>query len=330
MKTYLFALCVALFGFVAQGFCNDAKVLVVVPDAFVRSSLVARLQMEGYHFIRDESGAGFEQNQTALASLFADFRPDYVIVDGSKQNAANAFFIDTMVVHAASSANVKKTLVLASSEVYAPNTPLPFKEDSLLNIKPEGLSDPYQIAKITALKTCHAYNGLKRPKYIFCPYPYLCGPHDTGFDIRSIHPVKNIASRVLKAKWKKEGFAVISNDGRARYELMHIDDMASAVVFLLTSPTEDEIINIGYGQDTNVKTIAEYVKSHLKYNGNLIFDSASFDDISRLVLDNTRITTLGWYPTVVSQDIIKDTSLWLETQLKLPYNPTEETPFILP
>lgn len=329
MKTYLFALVIALFGFVVDGFGNDARVLVVVPDAFVRSSLVARLQMEGYHYIRDESG-GFLQNPEALSALFADFRPDYVIVDGSKQMAANAFFIDSQVVNAAYNAGVKKTLILSSSEIYAPKTPLPFKEDSLLNIKLEGLSDPYHIAKITALKTCHAHNGLKRPRFIFCPYPYLCGPHDTGFEIRSTHPVKNIATRILKAKWKKEGFAVISNDGRARYELMHIDDMTSAVVFLLTAPAEDEIINIAYGQDTNVKTIAEYVKSHLKYNGNLIFDSASFDDIPRLVLDNSRMTTLGWYPTVVSQDIIKDTVLWLETQQKLPYNPTEETPFILP
>lgn len=330
MKTYLFALVIALFAFVEDGICNDTRVLVVVPNSFVRSSLVARLQMEGYHFIREESGLKLEQNPKALSTLFADFRPDYVIVDGSKQNAADAFFIDSLVVHAAAAADVKKTLVLASSEIYAPKTPLPFKEDSLLNIKIESLSDPYHIAKLTALKTCHTLNGLKRPKYIFCPYPYLCGPHDTGFDIRASHPVKNIASRILKAKWKKEGFAVISNDGRARYELMHIDDMASAVVFLLTAPVEDEVINIAYGQDTNVKTIAEYIKSHLQYNGNLIFDPTSFDDIPRLVLDNTRMTTLGWYPTVVSQDILKDTSLWLETQQKLPYNPTEETPFILP
>lgn len=329
-KTYIFALIATLLGVSLQGFCQDARVLVVVPDPFVRNAIVLRLQLEGYHAIKEETCSNLDANCKALNALFANFKPDYVIVDGSKKNAADALFIDTQVVNAAWAHNVKKTLVLSSSEIYPTKTPLPFKEDALLDVKRETLTDPYTIAKITALQQCHEHNGLKLPRFIFCPYPYLAGPHDTGFVIRSENPVKNIATRVLKAKWKKEGFAVISNDGRARYELMHIDDLASAVVFLLTATTEDELINIAYGQDTNVKTIAEYTKSHLKFNGNLIYDPTSFDTVARLMLDNSRITTLGWYPTVVSQDIIKDTVLWLEGQQKLPYNASEDTPFILP
>lgn len=330
MKNILLALLITFFGATVSGFCNDARVLVVVPDAFVRNALVARLQMDGYHYIREETCEKIDAGSHQIAALFAEFRPDYVIVDGSKKNATDTMLIDTQVINAAYNANVKTTIVLASFELYPPTCPLPFKEDTLLDVKRETLKDPNHIAKITALKQCHEYNGLKRPRFLFCPYPYLCGPHDTGFDIHSTHPVKNIAARLLKAKWKKDSFAVISNDGRARYELMHVDDMAQACVFLLTAQSEDEVINIAYGRDTNVKTIGEYAKSHLKFQGNLIFDCTSYDDVSRLMLDNHRLTTLGWYPTVYSQDIIKDTVLWLETQIKQPYNPAEETPFVLP
>ncbi len=307
-------------------FANDARVLVAVPDPFIRNALVQRLQMEGYHYIREEACSAAGQ----MTALFSEFRPDYVIVDGTKSDPTDTMIIDTQVITACYNSNVKRTIVLSSFDIYPTTTKLPFKEDVLLELKREKLKDPRQIAKVTALSQCHENNGLKKPRFIFCPYPYLAGPHDTGFTQTSTHPVKNLATRILKAKWQKEPIAVIANDGRARYEVMHVDDMTSAVVFLLTAQVEDEVINISYGSDTNIKSIAEYMKRHLKYEGRLIFDVTSFDDVSRVVLDNSRLTSLGWYPTVNSQDLIKDTVLWLETKLNKPYNPAEDTPFVLP
>ncbi len=325
MKNFCFALFIAFLTCSIGGFCQDERVLVVIPDPFIRNALVQRLQIEGYHNIREEAC-----NTCDFTSLFANFRPDYVIVDGSKNNAADTMIIDTQVINTAHKANVKKTLVLSPADIYSLKTPLPFKEDTLLNVKLDTLSDPQAIAKITALKQCHEYNGLKRPRFIFCPYPRLCGPHDTGFTVHSHDPVKNVAARILRAKWQQEDFAVISNDGKARYEFMHIDDMCSAVVFMLTAPTEDEIVNIGYGRDTTIKVIAGYIKEHLKFLGNLIFDCTSYDEVPRQVLDNSRLTMLGWYSTVTAQDVIKDTVLWLETTLQKPYKASEDTPFILP
>ncbi len=320
---WLLALLIAVSSVV---YAHDAKVLVVAPDPFIRNALVRRLQMEGYHYVREEAC----EKTGHMTALFSEFHPDFVIVDGTKKDPTDTMIIDTQVITACYNSNVKRAIVLSPVDVYPPNTKLPFKEDSLLELKRETLKDPRQIAKITALAQCHENNGLKKPRFIFCPYTYLAGPHDTGFTQDSSHPVKNIATRILKAKWQKNPMAVISNDGRARYELMHIDDMASAVVYLLTAPVEDEVINIAYGSDTNIRNIAEYIKSHLKFEGRLIYDSTSFDDVARTVLDNSRLTALGWYPTVPSQDIIKDTVLWLETKLDQPYNALEETPFILP
>lgn len=323
MKSFLLAI---VFTFLSvSGFCTNAKVLVVIPDDFVRNALVMRLQMDGYDNVRGTNGQTEE-----LGKLFTDFRPDYVVVDGTTKNPADSMVLDTQVIQAANIANVKKTIMLTSSSIYPLGCALPFKEDVLLNLKCQYLTDPYQIGKVTAIKQCHEFNGLKRPRFIICPHPYLCGPNDSGFSPTSTHPVKNIAARLVKAKHQKETFAVIANDGRARYEIMHIDDLTSAVVFLLTANTEDEIVNIGYGHDINIKSLAEYAKQHLQFAGSLIFDPTSFDDVPRQMLDNTRLTTLGWYPTVNAQDIIKDTVLWLETKQQGAYSSTEVTPCILP
>ncbi len=308
-----------------HGYCSDARVVVAVANPFVRNAIVQRLQIEGYRHIREDDCLA-----TTFTTLFSDFHPEYVIVDGTQTDVANAMIIDTQAINAAYNTNVKKTIVLASFEIYPDNCPVPHKETSLATLKRDGQSSPYQIAKLTALKQCQEHNALKRPRFILCPHPYLCGPHDTGFTANSQHPIKNIAARVLKAKWQNQSFAVVPNDGRARYEIMHIDDLAAAVVFLLTAQIEDEIVNISYGHDTNVKTLSEYIKSSLKFTGTLIFDPTSFDDVPRHMLNNTRLTTLGWYPTVNSQEVIKDTVLWLESKSPPPYSPEEETPFILP
>lgn len=291
-------------------FGASARVVVVVENAFVRNAIVSRLQMEGYSNIREEATAH------NIDALFSEVKPDYVIVDVPPA--------DLVVVQAAEEHAVKKTVLLASAELYPQTGPLPFKEELLEKRMPENST------KIAAFRQCKAYNGLKKPRYIFCPYPYLAGPHDTGFQLKAAHPLKNVAYRMLRAKWQKDDFAVVSNDGRAKYELMHVDDLASACVFLLTADTEDDIINIGYGSDTSIKTIAEYTKSYLKFTGAIVYDLASFDDIPRIVLDSSRLTTLGWYPTVTVQDTIKDTVLWLETKVQGVYNPLEETPFVLP
>jgi GDP-L-fucose synthase len=302
-----------------SGFCTEPKVLVAVKDDFVRNALVVRLQMEGYHHIREES----REDIMAIPLAFNEFRPDYVIVDSSET-------VEMQVLSEANEAKVKKTIVLADFRIYPEKAKIPFKEDQLLDVKETDLQDPYIKAKLATLKKCHQLNGLKEPRFVFCPFPYLTGPHDKGFNIRSEHPVKCIGARVLKAKWQKASFFVVSTNKQARYEIMHIDDLASACVYLLTQPSDQEIVNISYGRDTELSTVVDYAKHYLKYPGEVIYDSTCFDTAARRVLDSSRITTLGWYPTVIAQDVIKDTVLWLETQVSTPYDPVEETPFILP
>ncbi|MBS0633844.1 MAG: NAD-dependent epimerase/dehydratase family protein [Verrucomicrobia bacterium] len=314
MKRYI----VALFVLIAQfAFCSDAKVLVLIPNDFVRNAVVLGLQIEGYHAIHEAD------SPTEIATV----RPDYVIVDGSATQAKDGLFIDSQTVNMAYIHNVKKTLVLSSYQIYPENTPIPLKENALLNVQIETVTDPYQIAKITALKQCQEHNGLKRPRFIICPYPILTGPHDTGFNIRSNDPLKNISARILRAKWRNDSFALVSDEGKARYEFLHVDDLASAVTFLLTAEPEEQIINIGYGQDINIKAIAEYTKQLLKYPGELIFDPTCYDNTPRHVLDPTRLTMLGWTAKIPPQDALKDTVLWLEGTVKQPYNPVEETRF---
>ncbi len=318
MKRALFVVIFQVFSLWAE-----PKVALVVADPFIKNAIVNRLQMEGMGEIRDYS--------PELAIDFTDFMPDYVIIDGSTKSAADSMIIDAKALAASYAVRAKKTLLLSSSEVYPERAAIPLREDILADIELDELKNPYQIAKLSCLKQCRDYNGLKNPRFILCPYALLAGAHATGFDQFSTDPIKNISARILKAKAENRDFALVSNDGKASYEVIHVDDLASAVVFLLTQQDlEDDVINIGYGRDTNIKLLAEYIRHHLKFEQKIIYDVTSFDDIPRRVLDTKRLTALGWYPSWNTQDLLKDTVLWLEKEHKIACKKSRDSKFTLP
>ena len=61
---------------------------------------------------------------------------------------------------------------------------------------------------------------------------------------------------------------------------------------------QKEIINIGWGQDISIKELAELIADIANYNGNLLFDSNMPDGTPRKILDVTKISNLGWKPSI--------------------------------
>jgi GDP-L-fucose synthase len=304
---FLFA-CIAL---IAPCFGDEGKVLVITPSTFLSDALQFRLGIEGYS-VAVESCRDIVADSGQIEQMMSEQKPDFVIVDGVGSTPLDSLLIDMHVINAAYHADVKKTIVLASSDVYPAKMALPLKESALTTNKLEWEDDPYRIAKLTALKQCHAFNGLQRPRFLFCIHPLLYGPKDSDFSAHSSHPVKSIAQRVLKCKNDLKNFVPVPNNGDAMYELLHVDDLAKAVVFLLQAPAEDEIINIGTGNEVCIDQIAVYIKSHLNFKGKLIFDPTCYDEVPRKVLDCTRLSALGFAPTISLHDGVKETVVWLE------------------
>lgn len=81
-------------------------------------------------------------------------------------------------------------------------------------------------------------------------------------------------------------------------EFLHVDDMADACVYVLqTYDAPDTIpshINVGSGIDLSIKELAEIVKKVTQYEGKLIWDSTKPDGAPRKLMDNSKLTSLGW------------------------------------
>jgi GDP-L-fucose synthase len=91
---------------------------------------------------------------------------------------------------------------------------------------------------------------------------------------------------------------IIWGTGSPLREFMHVDDLAAAVVFLMNTYSGNQFVNIGWGKDISIKDLAFMVKEITGYEGELVFDTSKPDGTPRKLLDVSRLTALGFTPTI--------------------------------
>ncbi|MGA7875600.1 MAG: NAD-dependent epimerase/dehydratase family protein [Desulfoferrobacter sp.] len=105
--------------------------------------------------------------------------------------------------------------------------------------------------------------------------------------------------------------------GIPRREFLHVDDLASACVFLMNlddhqydsmiTDTLRPIINLGCGEDTTIKDLANLIANISGYQGGITWDTSKPDGTPRKLLDISKITRLGWKPKIGLEEGIRRT-----------------------
>jgi GDP-L-fucose synthase len=104
--------------------------------------------------------------------------------------------------------------------------------------------------------------------------------------------------------------------GSPRREFLYSDDLADACVYLMENinfaniiENKTEIrnthINIGTGDDLNIKELAEIVKSVVRFDGKIEWDNTKPDGTKQKLLNVDKINRLGWKPSIAFEDGIK-------------------------
>ena len=109
----------------------------------------------------------------------------------------------------------------------------------------------------------------------------------------------------------------IWGSGKALREFMHVDDCADALVFLMQSYSESQLINVGTGQETTIRDLARTVAEVAGYNGRLVFDASKPDGMPRKLLDSSRMLAMGWRPRVELSEGLRETYRWFLSQRKV-------------
>lgn len=295
----------------------NARIFVAGHGGMVGSAIVRRLREEGYSNLLLRSSAELDlRNQAAVADFFASEHPDYVFIAAARVGGiiANStrkgefiydnLMIQTNLIHSAYTSGVRRLLFLGSTCIYPKMSPQPIKEEYLLTGALEPTNDAYAIAKIAGIAQCRSYNGQYGTRYLSAMPNNLYGPHD-NFDLTSSHVLPALIRKFHEAKTSGADTVTVWGSGSPLREFMHVDDLASASLFLMNQPEEvystllscqasPALINVGSGEEISIAGLALLVKDVVGFEGEIVFDTSKPDGTPRKLADSSRLHALGW------------------------------------
>jgi GDP-L-fucose synthase len=141
----------------------------------------------------------------------------------------------------------------------------------------------------------------------------LYGPND-NFDLTSAHVLPALIRKFHDAKVTGADTVEIWGTGSPMREFLHVDDLADACLFLMEHYSDDGHINVGTGVDLSIRELAEKVRDVVHPEAQLVFDTSKPDGTPRKLLDVSRLTALGWVPSIGLDDGIRSTYEWFLAQ----------------
>ncbi|HSR65873.1 MAG TPA: GDP-L-fucose synthase, partial [Xanthomonadaceae bacterium] len=214
--------------------------------------------------------------------------------------------IQTNVIHSAWKHGTRKLLFLGSSCIYPKLAPQPLREDALLTGPLEPTNEWYAIAKIAGLKMCQAYRRQYGFDAIVAMPTNLYGPGD-NYHPQNSHVVPALIRRFHEAKAAGAPEVVIWGTGTPLRELMHVDDLADALLLLMQRYSDEAMVNVGSGQETTIADLARLIAAVSGYAGALRFDPSRPDGTPRKLLDTSRLQALAWRSQVSLEKGLRDT-----------------------
>lgn len=289
---------------------KDSKIYVAGHRGMVGSAIVRQLKSLGYNNLLTASSSELDlRNQNDVNEFFERHQPQFVFLAAAHVGGINAnniyraeFIYDNLAIqlntiHAAWKNKVEKLLFLGSSCIYPKNAPQPMKEEYLLTGTLESTNEPYAIAKITGIKMCDAYRSQYGCNFISGMPTNLYGPND-NYHLENSHVLPALLRKFHEAKIKNSPEVEIWGTGKPLREFLHVDDLASASLFLMLNYNDAGTVNIGFGEDISVKDLAEIIKQITGYKGTLTFNTEKPDGTLRKLMDSTKLNNMGWKPSI--------------------------------
>lgn len=196
--------------------------------------------------------------------------------------------------------DVQKFVYSSSSCVYGAAKP-PMRED--LRPQPE---TPYGITKLLGeyyTQYFHDYYGLNTTSV---RYFNVYGPGEYP------GPYRNVIPKFFQAAMQKKPLT-ITGTGEETRDFTFVDDAVQATL-LCAEKTSGQVVNIGNGQPTPIKSLAEKINEITNNPSPIQFTPRrDWDHIAHRLADVSKLKSLGVEPQTSLDDGLKKTHAWLKT-----------------
>ncbi len=282
----------------------------------VGSAIYRKLMEQGYDNVCFATSSEVDlRDRTAVENFFAKNEPEYVFLAAAKVGGILAndnypadflydnLMIQTNVINASFRYHVEKLLFLGSSCIYPKFASQPIEEKSLLEGYLEPTNEAYAIAKIAGIKLCQAYFKQHGCRFVSAMPTNLYGIGD-NYHPENSHVLPALIRRFHEAKEDNLDEVVIWGTGTPLREFMFADDLGAACVFLMQQYEENEIINVGTGEEVTILDLAHLISDVVGFRGRIAFDHSKPDGTPRKLMDSSRLHQMGFrHQTSLDQGI---------------------------
>jgi len=223
----------------------NSKIYVAGHNGLVGSAIVRELKKKGYKKIITTNRQKLDlTNQLSVLRFLKKNKPNFIFLAAAKVGGVysnNKYKADYLyenlaiqlnVINGAYLSGVKNLIFLGSSCIYPKNSKQPIKESYLLTGELEPTNDAYALAKITGIKMCENYNKQYKTNYK-CLMPTNTFGQNDNYDELNSHFFPALIKKIHKLKNSKKNTLILWGNGKARREVIHVDDIANACVYFM-------------------------------------------------------------------------------------------------
>ena len=286
----------------------SSKIYIAGHTGLVGSAIVRRLKLDGYkNLITTNRNKLNLIDQTKVFDFLNKKKPDFIFIAAAKvggiysNNKFKANFIyenlviQSNLIHGAYLAGVKNIIYLGSSCVYPKNCKQPIKESYLMTGKLEETNDAYAVAKIAGIKMCQSYNKQYKTNYKCLMPTNTFGPNDKYHQLNS-HFLPALIRKVHNLNTSNKNKLILWGNGKAKREIIYVDDIADACVYFMKKKTNHDLINIGTGKDYSIKYYADLILKLIIKNKKIKikYDKTKPNGTLRKVMNVSLAKNYGW------------------------------------
>ena len=287
---------------------KKSLIFIAGHNGMVGSAIKRKLIEKGYKKLLFKNRKQLDLlNQQKTFRFLKKNKPDFVILAAAKVGGiiANTKYKDQFiyenlqiqnnVIHGSYLAGIKNLFLLGSSCIYPKFCKQPMKEKYLLSGPLEESNDAYAIAKIAGLKMCEYYSENHNLNYKSFMPPNMYGPND-NYDTYNSHFYPALIKKIYYSKLNKKKYINIWGSGKARRELMFVEDFADAIVFFMKKKIKEPFLNIGIGKDYSINWYAKFLMKKLNVKLSMKHDRSKPDGMPKKCLDIKLAKKYGWRP----------------------------------
>tara|TARA_B100000242_G_C43036446_1_gene483205 strand:- start:118 stop:1047 length:930 start_codon:yes stop_codon:yes gene_type:complete len=304
---------------------KDNKIYVAGHNGMVGSAICRVLRKKKYRNILVANHCDLSlDKEDQVEQFFSQNKIDYVFLAAAKvggilaNKTQGADFIkenlkiQTNVIDIAYKFGIKKLIFLGSSCIYPRNSKQPIKEEYLLSGYLEETNLPYAVAKIAGKVMCDAYKSQFGFNTLTVMPSNVYGEGD-NFHPENSHVVAGLMRKFHEAKVNNLKEVYVWGTGTPLRELIYVDDLADACVFLMENYDKGGLINVGSSFEISIKELALLISKIVGFKGEIKFDSSKPDGTPRKIMDNKLINQLGWKSnTNINNGLLKMYKWWIK------------------